>query len=121
MSVPPALMQALQQAGGPGGPGGAGAPSGGPSGGAPASIQLGGPGGDQDGGAQKGDGDWEQDLQAAIQALRELEGEAEDHQEASVIATCIANLRKLTAQRQAGAESALGVTPAHKAMSRAGY
>lgn len=67
----------------------------------------------------QGDGDWEQDLIAAIAALRELEGDAEDHQEASVIATCIAQLRKLTAQRQAGAESALGVTPAHKAMARA--
>lgn len=70
---------------------------------------------------QKSDGDWEQDLQQAIAALRELEGDAQDHQEASVIATCIAQLRKLTAQRQAGAEAALGVTPAHKAMSRAAY
>lgn len=70
---------------------------------------------------QKSDGDWEQDLQQAIAALRELEGDAQDHQEASVIATCIAQLRRLTAQRQAGAESALGVTPAHKAMSRAAY
>ena len=68
---------------------------------------------------QKSDGDWEQDLQAAIAALRELEGDAEDHQEASVIATCIAQLRKLTAQRQAGAESALGVTASHKALKRA--
>jgi hypothetical protein len=67
------------------------------------------------------DGDWETDLQKALAALRELEGDATDHQEASVIATCIAQLRKLTAQRQAGAESALGVTPAHKAMSRAAY
>lgn len=71
--------------------------------------------------AQKSDGDWEQDLQNAISALRELEGDATDHQEALVIATCIANLRKLTAQRQAGAESALGIQPAHKAMKRAGY
>ena len=72
-------------------------------------------------GPQKSDGDWEQDLQQAIAALRELEGDAQDHQEASVIATCIAQLRKLTAQRQAGAEAALGVTAAHKAMSRAAY
>lgn len=69
----------------------------------------------------KSDGDWETDLQNAIAALRELEGDAEDHQEAAVIATCIAQLRKLTAQRQSGAEAALGVTPAHKAMSRAAY
>lgn len=70
---------------------------------------------------QKSDGDWEQDLQQAIAALRELEGDAQDHQEAAVIATCIAQLRKMTAQRQAGAEAAFGVTASHKAMSRAGY
>jgi hypothetical protein len=69
---------------------------------------------------QKSDGDWEQDLQNAIAALRELEGDAQDHQEASVIATCIAQLRKMTAARQAGAEAALGVTASHKAMKRAG-
>lgn len=68
---------------------------------------------------QKSDGDWEQDLQQAIAALRELEGDAQDHQEASVIATCIAQLRKLTAQRQAGAEAAFGVNASHKALSRA--
>ena len=86
-------------------------------GGFPASIQI---GGGPAGGAQKSDGDWEQDLQNALDALRQLESDATDNQEASVIATCIAQLRKLTAQRQAGAESALGVTPAHKAMKRAG-
>jgi hypothetical protein len=37
------------------------------------------------------------------------------------VAQCIAQLRKLSAARQSGAESALGVTPAHKAMARAGY
>lgn len=93
---------------------------GGPPQGVPASIQIGGGPADSDS-STKSDGDWEQDLQNAISALRELEGDATDHQEALVIATCIANLRKLTAQRQAGAESALGVTPAHKAMARAGY
>lgn len=86
-------------------------------GGFPASIQVGG----SPDASQKSDGDWEQDLQAAIAALRELEGDAQDHQEASVIATCIANLRKLTAQRQAGHEAALGVSPAMKAMKRAAY
>jgi hypothetical protein len=100
--LPPEIMQAI--AGLPGGPGGAGA-------GAPAPQAP----------STKSDGDWEQDLQQAIAALRELEGDATDHQEASVIATCIAQLRKLTAARQSGAESALGVTPANKAMSRAGY
>ena len=82
----------------------------------PPSIQIGGAAPDQ---STKSDGDWEQDLHAALDALRELEGDAQDHQEASVIATCIAQLRKLTAQRQAGAEAALGVTPSSKAMSRA--
>ncbi len=83
----------------------------------PQSIQIGGASGAPTG--TKSDGDWEQDLHAALDALRELEGDAQDHQEASVIATCIAQLRKLTAQRQAGAEAALGVTPSSKAMSRA--
>lgn len=87
-------------------------------GGFPASIMVGG-GSPADAGSTKSDGDWEQDLQAAISALRELEGDASDHGEAAVIATCIANLRKLTAQRQAGAESALGITASHKALSRA--
>lgn len=88
-------------------------------GGFPASIQLGGGPADAAPASQKSDGDWEQDLHAAIAALRELEGDAQDHQEAATIATCIAQLRKMTAQRQAGAESALGVTPATKALSRA--
>jgi hypothetical protein len=88
-------------------------------GGFPPSIQIGGGGPADSGAPQKSDGDWEQDLQSAIAALRELEGDAQDHQEASVIATCIANLRKLTAQRQAGAESAMGISPAHKALKRA--
>lgn len=87
---------------------------GGPPQGAPASIQIGGPDG-----STKGDGDWEQDLQNALSALRELAGDAQDHIEANTIDKCIAALSALTAKRQSGAESALGVTPAHKAMSRA--
>lgn len=81
----------------------------------PDSIQIGAPATPGNG----GDGEWEQRLQDSISALRDLEADAEDHQEALVIATCIANLRKLTAQRQSGAEAALGVTSAHKALSRA--
>lgn len=88
---------------------------GGPPAGAPASIQIGG----GPGSSTKGDGDWEQDLQNALSALRELAGDAEDHIEANTIDKCIAALSALTAKRQSGAESALGVTPAHKAMSRA--
>lgn len=84
----------------------------------PQSIQIGGGSPPADTGG-KSDGDWETDLHAALDALRELEADAQDHQEGSVIATCIAQLRKLTAQRQAGAESALGVTPATKSMARA--
>lgn len=84
----------------------------------PSSIQIGGSdaGPDSD---TKSDGDWEEDLQAALSALRELAGDASDHIETNVIDKCIAALSGLTAKRQTGAESALGVTPAHKAMSRA--
>ena len=84
----------------------------------PSSIQIGGAaaGPDSD---TKGDGDWEEDLQAALAALRELASDASDHIETNVIDKCIAALSGLTAKRQTGAESALGVTPAHKAMSRA--
>lgn len=81
----------------------------------PQSIPI---GGDPAGGSTKSDGDWETDLQAALSALRELAGDAEDHVETNVIDKCIAALSGLTAKRQQGAESALGVSPAHKAMSR---
>ena len=87
---------------------------GGPPQGAPASIQIGGPPA-----GTKSDGDWEQDLQNALAALRDTAKDAPDHQEAAIIDKCIAAIQGLLAKRQAGAESALGVTPAHKAMSRA--
>lgn len=64
------------------------------------------------------DGDWETDLQAALDALRELAGDAHDHVEANTVDTCIKALSGLLAGRQKASESALGVTPAHKAMSR---
>lgn len=70
-------------------------------------------------GAPPSDGDWEADLQKAIAALRELMGDAADNQEHAVVAQCYAQLQKLMAARQSGAESALGVTPAHRAMARA--
>lgn len=92
---------------------------GGGPGGPPPSITIGGGGSAPQGG--KSDGDWEQDLQAALDALRELAADATDHGETNTIDKCIAALSALTAKRQAGAESALGVTPAHKAMARAGY
>lgn len=117
MGVPAGLMQALQ-AGGPGaGPG----PSG-PAG-APGPIQIGPPSGgpQDDGGSSKSDGDWEEDLRSALDALRQLAQDASDHQETNVIDKCIAALSGLTSKRQAGAESAIGITPAHKAMARAAY
>lgn len=116
MSVPPEIMQALQSGGG-GGPAGAPGSGGGP----PPSIQL--PsGGPQDGGSTDGgDGDWEEDLHDALDALRKLANDATDHGETNIIDKCIAALSGLTAKRQSGSESALGVTPAHKAMARAGY
>lgn len=92
-----------------------GAMAGGP-GGPPPGLPIGG-----NGPQGKSDGDWEQDLQAALDALRQLAADATDHGETNTIDKCIAALSALTAKRQAGAESALGITPAHKAMSRAGY
>lgn len=95
--------------------------------GGPAGPGLGGPGpadpADPTGaspspGSSTNDGDWEEDLQNALAALRELAGDAEDHVETNIIDKCIAALSALTAKRQQGHESALGVTPAHKAMSR---
>lgn len=86
-------------------------------GGFPASIQVG--GGPADGAPQKSDGDWETDLQAALAALRELAADATDHVETNTIDKCIAALSALTANRQKGAEAALGVNASHKALGRA--
>jgi len=93
---------------------------GGQPGGFPPSIQIGGgsPADSDSGASEKPDGDWEQDLHAALDALRTLAADASDHIEKNAIDKCIAALSSLTAQRQKSAESALGVTPAHKAMSR---
>jgi hypothetical protein len=114
MSVPAGLMQALQSGAGasPGAPGGPAA--GGPP---PAPIQIGGDAGA--GAATKSDGDWEEDLRNALDALRTLASDAQDHVEANIVDKCIAALSGLTSKRQGAAESALGVTPAHKSMSRA--
>lgn len=89
------------------------------AGGPPQQIQVPARGGANP--SPKSDGDWETDLRNALSALRTLAADAQDHQEAATVDTCIANLQKLLATRQAGAESALGVTPAHKAMSRGAY
>lgn len=95
--------------GGPAGPGG-------PPPGFPAQIQIGGGPSAPTGG---NDRDWEQDLQEALSALRKSAADAPDHIEASIIDKCVAAIQGLLAKRQQGAESALGTTPAHKAMSRA--
>jgi hypothetical protein len=92
----------LLGAGGPGGPGP------GPAGPGPGPAP-----------STKGDGDWEEDLHNALAALRELAGDAQDAVERNAIDKCISALSSLQANRQRGAESALGVTPAHKSMSRA--
>lgn len=108
MGVPAGLMEALQ-----------GAQGGAPSQASPApSIQVG--GGDTPDASGKPDGDWETDLQNALDALRELASDAQDHQETNVIDKCIAALSALTAKRQAGHESALGINETHKAMARSG-
>jgi len=94
---------------------------GGQPGGFPPSIQIGGGGpADSDNGAsEKPDGDWEQDLQQALAALRQSAADAPDHTEAQVIDKCVAAIQGLLAARQKGAESAMGITPAHKALKRA--
>jgi hypothetical protein len=115
MSVPAGLMQALQQggAGGPGGPGGPGA------GGPPPSIQLGGGAGADSGQSDGPDNpNAEQDLHDALDALQKFMGDEEDHVDKATVAKCIAQVQSILGSRQKGAESALGVTPAHKAMSR---
>jgi hypothetical protein len=116
MSVPAGLMQALQQ-GGAGGPGGPGGPAGGP----PPSIQIG--GGPQDAAAPgQSDGpdnpNAEQDLHDALDALQKFMSDEEDHVDKATVAKCIAQIQSILGSRQKGAESALGVTDAHKAMSR---
>jgi hypothetical protein len=86
-------------------------------GGFPPSIQIG-------GGASRwqGDGpdspDVESLLQEAKDALQQAEAAEQDHVDSQTILKCIAAIQGILAQRQKGAESALGVTPAHKAMSR---
>ena len=88
--------------------------AGGPPPGAPASIQVGGgaPG-------PKSDGDWQEDLKNALDALRALASDASDPAETNTIDKCIAALSGLQATRQKQNDAAMGTTPAHKAMGRA--
>lgn len=83
----------------------------------PPAITIGGSG--PASGSGPSDGDWEQDLQSALAALRELASDAHDHVEANVVDTCIKALSGLLAGRQKGAEAAYGVNASHKALSRA--
>jgi hypothetical protein len=111
-------MQALTQgggpAGGPGGPPGAGGP--------PPSIQIGGNGPEGSQGDTGQDGKTTEDwLDQAKTALQKAEAGEQDHIESAQILNLIAKIQDILAKRQGGAESALGVTPAHKAMARAGY
>jgi len=108
-------MQALQGGAAPTGPGGAGGP--------PPSIQIGGgPVGPQDA-SDTSDGadtsDVEELLGHAKRYLLQAEDAEQDHPDKETILKCISLIQGLMSSRQKGAESALGVTPAHKAMSRA--
>lgn len=103
---------------GAGGPG-PGAGPGGPPPGVPPSIQIGGGPAPSQQAGPKSDGDWQQDLRDAIAALRALANDAKDAAETNAIDKCIAALSGLQATRQKQAESAMGTTPAHKAMGRA--
>ena len=88
----------------------------------PPSIQIGGggPGGPpQPNGPGDDTGDTEHWLQVAKDALQKAENGEEDHIESAEILKWIVGIQKLLGDRQKGAESAFGITSAHKAMSRA--
>lgn len=92
---------------------------GGPSG-FPQSIQIGAPtAGASDDSGQGQAPTAEEDLQDALDALHKFMQNEDDHGDKAAVAKCIAALQGLLGARQKGAESALGVTPAHKAMARA--
>lgn len=68
--------------------------------------------------AQAPGGDPEVLLQRAIDALKVAESAEPDHSDSATILKCLAALQGILATRQKNAESALGVTPAHKGMAR---
>lgn len=92
-----------------GGPG-----AGGPPPGVPPSIQIGGPAPASGG----GDGDAEQDLHDALDALHAFLQDDQDHIDKAQVAKCVSIVQGLLANRQKGAESLLGIQPVHKAMAR---
>lgn len=93
---------------------------GGPAAPAP-TIQIGG-GGNAGGYGGQSDGpdnpNAEQDLHDAMDALQKFMQDEQDHVDKAAVAKCIAAIQNILGARQKGAESALGITPAHKAMSR---
>jgi hypothetical protein len=89
----------------------------GPPAGVPPSIQVGATGG----GGQPGAPDSpeaEKFLDDAMTALQGFLGVEQDHVDKALVEKCTTIIQQLLAGRQKGAESALGITPAHKAMSR---
>lgn len=57
-------------------------------------------------------------LQAAMSALKAYVQVEPDQEDKAVAMTCLANLQKVLAKDQKEQHSALGVTPAHKALAR---
>ena len=109
-------MSALGLNMGPGGPPGAG--PGGPPPGAPPSIQIGGPPPGDAGDTGRSDGDAEQDLHDALDALHAFLQDDADHVDKSVVEKCTTLIQGILADRQKGQEGLLGITNVHKAMSR---
>lgn len=86
--------------------------------GIPTSIQIGGGGPAPQPSGGDGFASFEFKLKMLIELARKLATEAPDYQESNVIDKCVVALSGIASSRQSGAESALGITPAHKAMSR---
>lgn len=93
-------------------------PMAGPPPGAPPQIQVGGAPAGPQGSDGPDNAAVEQLLMVAKAALQKAEQAETDHIDMATIGKCIVAIQNILAARQKGAESALGVTPAHKAMSR---
>lgn len=86
-------------------------------GGAAPDPSQGGGGGGQPGAPDNPDA--ESDLSDAIAALHSFLQNEQDDADKSVASACLAKLQSILGNRQKAEESAAGITPAHKAMSRA--
>lgn len=93
-----------------------GPPQGGPPPGAPPSIQI--PGDAPTDAPSGSDGDAEQDLHDALDALHAFLQDDQDHVDKAQVAKCVSIVQGILATRQKGQESLLGITGTHKAMSR---